>query len=262
MPAGGQVAPPGVAGTSHLVGTVSDRESEAPISGARIYLLDPSSGTEIASGDSDAAGAFELSAVPDGTYDLRVERIGYRVLSDTVTLPSSDDHALTIYLVAEAIDLEPLVVWVPRTTAYYMRHFETRRTTGSGTFITRAQIERRRARQTSEILHSLAGVRVQYSTRGEAALFLRGTCRPEVYVDGAAIHESVSIDMAVLPDDIEGIEVYSNATIPAQYATTGACGAILVWTRPAVRGEGRGRFSAWKVILTAGVFLTVLILRH
>jgi hypothetical protein len=82
-----------------------------------------------------------------------------------------------------------------------------------------------------------------------------------VYIDGVAIHQSVSIDMAVLPDDIEGMEVYSNASMPAQYASLGACAAILVWTRPAVRGEAK-KAPIWKFILTGGVFLTVMILRH
>ena len=134
---------------------------------------------------------------------------------------------------------------------------------GSGAFITRSQIERRRASKTSEILHSLGGVRVQYSTRGEAALFVRGQCRPQVFVDGVAIHSNVSIDMAVLPDDIQGLEVYSSASIPAQYTSTGVCAVILVWTRPAVRGEGEGRrVSVWKLVATGAVFLTILLLKH
>lgn len=99
-----------------------------------------------------------------------------------------------------------------------------------------------------------------YGRQGEASLFVRGTCRPQVYIDGSAIHQNVSIDMAVLPDDIEGIEVYSNATIPAQYAAMGACAAILVWTRPAVRGEAKKKTSVWKLIIAGGVLLTVLIL--
>ena len=67
--------------------------------------------------------------------------------------------------------------------------------------------------------------------------------------------------MAVLPDDIEGMEVYSSASIPPQYTATGVCAVILVWTRPAVRGEGR-KVSVWKLLATGAVFLTVLLLKH
>jgi hypothetical protein len=258
-PAPGQVLPPPSQPTSRLVGTVLDRQNGEPITAARVVLLARGSSELAAAGASDATGDFVLSPVAPGTYAVRVELLGYTTVHDSVTLADGEDEVLTIYMASEAIDLEPLVVRVPRTTAYYLRDFESRRANGSGTFITRSQIERRRAAQTSELLQSLAGVRVMYGRQGEASLFVRGTCRPQVFVDGAAIHQSVSIDMAVLPQDIEGVEVYSNAAIPAQYATQGACAAILVWTRPAVRGDAK-KVAWWKLALTGGVLLTLLIL--
>ncbi|HKJ02613.1 MAG TPA: carboxypeptidase regulatory-like domain-containing protein [Longimicrobiales bacterium] len=257
----GQVVQGGGAPTSRLTGSVLDRQTEAPVPGARVHLVDATSRAEVVVAESDDAGAFDFPPVAAGAYGLRVERIGYQVVTDSVTLDEGDDEILTVYLVPEAIDLEPLVVRVPRTVAYYMRAFENRRATGNGTFITRSQIERRRASLTSEMLHSLGGVRVQYGRGGEAALFVRGTCRPQLFLDGVALHQSVSIDMAVLPDDLEGVEVYSNATIPAQYASAGACAAILLWTRPAVRGEGR-KVPVWKMLVAGGVLLTLLILGH
>jgi hypothetical protein len=257
----GQVLPPAVEPTGRVIGTVLDRQTGEPVTAARIVLLDRSTAALLGATASDALGGFALPPVQPGTYDLRVEQLGYRSVTDSVSVEKGADEVITIYLASEAIDLEPLVVRVDKTTAFFMRDFERRRTTGSGTFITRSQIERRRANKASEILHSLGGVRVQYSTRGEAALFVRGQCRPQVFVDGVALHGSVSLDMAVLPDDIEGMEVYSSASIPAQYTSTGACAVILVWTRPAVRGEGR-KVSVWKLLATGAVFLTVLLLKH
>jgi hypothetical protein len=256
-----QVPPPATRPTSQVVGTLLDRQTGEPVSAARIVLLDPGTSTPLAAAVSDSEGGFVLASVAPGTYGLRVEVLGYRAVRDTLTLSEGEDEVFTIHLAPEAIDLEPLVVRVPRTTAYYMRDFEKRRAMGSGTFITRKQIERRRVSQTSELLHSLGGVRLQYGRQGEASLFVRGTCRPAVFVDGVAIHPSVSIDMAVIPEDIEGIEVYSNAAIPAQYASQSACAAILVWTRPAVRTEGR-KVAWWKLALSGGVLLTLLIVRH
>lgn len=257
----GQVLPPAVQPTARLVGSVLDRQTGEPVAAARIVLLDRSTDALLGAAASDALGGFVLPRVQPGTYGLRVELLGYRTATDSVTLEEGQDEDLTIYLASEAIDLEPLIVRVDKTAAYFMRDFERRRATASGTFITRSQIERRRAGTTTDILHSLGGVRVQYGTRGEAALFVRGQCRPQLFVDGVAIHSNVSIDLVVLPDDIEGIEVYSSASIPAQYTSTGVCAVILVWTRPAVRGEGR-KVSFWKLLITGGVFLTVLLLRH
>ena len=256
-----QASAAGAPATTRLAGTVVDRQTLSPVSAARIYLIHPTSQAQVAAAESDNSGAFELPPVPGGSYGFRVERIGYKPVVDSVTLSVGEGEDLTVQLVPEAVDLEPIVVRVARTTAYYMRDFESRRATGNGTFITRDQIERRRSSSTSQLLQSLGGVRVSYGTRGEASLFVRGTCRPHVYVDGVAIHQGVSIDMAVLPDDIEGMEIYSTAGVPSQWSTGGTCAAILVWTRPAVRGEGKS-VPLWKLIVTGSVVFTVWLLRH
>ncbi|HSW27926.1 MAG TPA: carboxypeptidase regulatory-like domain-containing protein [Longimicrobiales bacterium] len=254
-----QATPAGAQATARLSGTVVDVQTLAPVPTARVILVHPASQAHVAVAESDSAGAFDLPPAPHGAYLFRVERIGYKPLLDTVSLPVHEGEDLTVRMVPEALDLEPLVVRVARTTAYYMRDFETRRVSGSGMFITRDQIERRRARSTSELLQSLGGVRVVYGTRGEAGLFVRGTCRPNVYIDGVAIHQAVSIDMAAVPDDIEGIEVHSMATIPPQYAQFSSCAAILVWTRPAVRGESR-KVAKWKVLMAGSIGLVVWLL--
>jgi len=256
-----QASPAGAPATVRLGGTVVDRQTLSPVSAARISLIHPTSQAQVAAEESDSAGAFKLPPVPGGTYGLLVERIGYKPVVDTVTLSVGEGEELTVQLVPEAVDLEPLVVRVSRTAAYYMRDFERRRATGSGTFITRDQIERTRSNSTSQLLQSLGGVRVSYGIRGEASLFVRGTCRPRVYIDGVAIHQAVSIDMAVLPDHIEGMEIYSTAGVPSQYSSGGPCAAILVWTRPAVEGEAR-KVSLWKLIVTGSAVFTVWLLRH
>jgi hypothetical protein len=254
-----QATPGGAQTTARLSGTVVDLQTLSPVVAARVILVHPASQAHVAAAESDSAGAFDLPPAPLGAYLFRVERIGYKPLLDTVSLSTGAGEDLTVRMVPEALDLEPLVVRVARTTAYYMRDFETRRVSGSGMFITRDQIERRRARSTSELLQSLGGVRVVYGTRGEAGLFVRGTCRPNVYIDGVAIHQAVSIDLAAVPDDIEGIEVHSMATIPPQYASFSSCAAILVWTRPAVRGESR-KVPRWKVLMAGSIGLVVWLL--
>ncbi|MHB1192052.1 MAG: carboxypeptidase regulatory-like domain-containing protein [Longimicrobiales bacterium] len=254
-----QATPAGAQATARLSGTVVDLQTLSPVPAARIILVHPASQAHVAAAESDSAGAFDLPPAPLGAYLFRVERIGYKPLLDTVSLSAGAGEDLTVRMVPEALDLEPLVVRVARTTAYYMRDFETRRVSGSGMFITRDQIERRRARTTSELLQSLGGVRVVYGTRGEAGLFVRGTCRPNVYIDGVAIHQAVSIDMAAVPDDIEGIEIHSMATIPPQYASFSSCAAILVWTRPAVRVQTR-KVPKWKVILVGSIGLAAWVL--
>jgi hypothetical protein len=94
--------------------------------------------------------------------------------------------------------------------------------------------------------------------QGEASLFMRGTCRPQIFVDGALLHANASIDSATRPEDIAAIEVYSDAGVPIQYAIGSPCGVILVWTHPAVRVEGH-KTARWKWIF-AGSLAAVLLL--
>jgi hypothetical protein len=104
-----------------------------------------------------------------------------------------------------------------------------------GTFITRDQIEKRRAIWTSDLLRSVPGIVVNPRASG-FGYDVRTTegCRPEVFVDG--IHYPLffeSVDDVVHPDEIEGIEVYAHAAeVPAEYVVPGsACGVIAIWTR-------------------------------
>jgi hypothetical protein len=162
-------------------------------------------------------------------------------------------------MVPEAVNLEPVVVTAARTAAYYLRDFEQRRTSGSGTFITRTQIERANPNTTSELLQRLGRMRVIQGRQGETSLFMRGTCRPQIFVDGALLHGSVSIDVAVLPEDIAAIEIYSDAGVPIQYAIRSPCGVVLVWTHPAVRSEG-GKTALWKWFFAGGLAVLLLVL--
>ena len=257
-PAAGQERPDSGASLLRPAGTVFDVQSNAPVPMATVLLLDSASVTRVARAETDSAGAFVLPPVSRGTYVLRVERIGYKTAEGSLTLDTPEDAEITVLMASEAVDLEPVVVTASRTAAYYLRAFEQRRISGSGTFITRPQIERANPNSTSELLQRLGRMRVIRGTRGDAALYMRGTCRPQVFVDGALLHNSISIDAAAVPEDIAAIEIYSDAGIPIQYAIQSPCGVVLVWTHPAVQTEGR-QPARWKWIF-AGSLAAVLLL--
>ncbi|MDX1624056.1 MAG: carboxypeptidase regulatory-like domain-containing protein, partial [Gemmatimonadota bacterium] len=57
-----------------------------------------------------------------------------------------------------------------------------------------------------------------------------GECRPLHFVDGVPLAEFDLDD--IHPNDIEGLEVYSPASVPAQFKRKGTdCGVIVIWTR-------------------------------
>ena len=69
-----QVLPAGV-----LQGRLVDQGTGAPVSGAVVNLRAPSSG-QFRSARSDSSGFFRLENLPPGTWNLRLERLGYRPL--------------------------------------------------------------------------------------------------------------------------------------------------------------------------------------
>lgn len=257
-PVAAQERPAAGASLLRPAGTVFDLQSGAPVSVAMVLLLDSAALVRLAAAETDSTGSFSLSPVPRGRYVLRFERIGYKSLQDTLTLQTPEDAEITAYMTSEVVDIDPILVTAARTAAFYLRDFERRRSTGSGTFITRSEIQRANPNSTSEMLQRMGRVRVVRGRQGEANLFMRGMCRPQVFVDGALLNEAVSIDSATLPEDIAAVEIYSDAGIPIQYAIQAPCGVILVWTHPAVKTEGR-EAARWKWIF-AGSLAAVLLL--
>jgi hypothetical protein len=61
-----------------VCGTVRDAITGAPVEGAGIFVLTTTGSFTGFEGASDATGAFCISGVPAGTYDLQVRRDDYR----------------------------------------------------------------------------------------------------------------------------------------------------------------------------------------
>ena len=204
-------------------------------------------------------GPFHLAPIEAGGYRLRITRLGYRAIDDTIRIVRDGETWVTVSMVPEAVDLEPLVVTAVRRTPPFMRDFERRRKMGIGRFITREEIEEASPFVTSDLFRTMPGVRVvPGGATGGPGLVLRGRCRPQLYIDGIPAWREVSIDLALQPHDIEAIEVYSAGGTPVRYARN-ACGVILVWTRTPQAVDGDGSF--WKrLVVVGGLLLGGLIL--
>ena len=237
-----------------ISGDVVDGRMLVSVAGALVRLVDAATGRTVATTESDDEGRFRLRPVPAGTYAFSIERLGYQTASGTIVLHGGEDPSLTVSLAPDEVDLEPVVVTV--AAAARLPDFEHRRTVGNGTFITRGDIEAQSPFQVTDLFRTLPGVRVVPGRLGNM-LALRGNCRPMMYFDGVAVDEALSLDLSLRPEDVEAIEVHSNATAPAQYARN-ACGVILVWTRVPVKV--RGHSSWWKPLLVAGGLLGVKLL--
>ncbi len=80
-----------------VTGTVSDRRNGAPVAGATVDLRTPGgSGTLVASDQTDADGAFGLTEVPAGTYELSVRARGYHPWKTNITVDSNTSVPIVI----------------------------------------------------------------------------------------------------------------------------------------------------------------------
>jgi len=261
------LAPP--LGAQAVRGRLIEAESDNPVPAAQVALLS-AAGNAVAVAQSDGTGRFSLRAPRSGSYRLQIRRLGYQPRWVQVEV-GGDGLEVDVRLAPIPVTLDPVVIEADLNLRYLERvGFYHRQYSDFGHFITRDEIEARRAARVTDVLSTVAGVRlVPDGTRlGRMLLQFRsalttfgGLCEPRVFVDGlVAIKGDAkpvvmtpgggiidelnqedprspepAVDDVVDPRDIEAIEVYrSGAQVPAQFGGMGPftrCGVVVVWTR-------------------------------
>ena len=232
--AGVQRTPPGA-----LAGVVADSGTGMGLAGVEIVV----DGTSLRT-VTDARGGFRFPEGSAGRRTLHLRRLGFRPL--TVTVGAEDRvEPVSVRLVPSVQYLAPVQVRAERTRysgrlAGYYERLE-RRT--QGVFISRADLERERPAQLTDMLQRSPGIRVTRGRPGAQSIRMRGReCRPLVWLDGAPMSASdVDLD-SFSPASLEGIELYLGANnAPARYQAArgqSECGTILLWSR-ATENEAR-----------------------
>ena len=263
------LALPCTAGGQVVVGTVREVGSRTPIADAEVVLSATVAGRPLSRSLTDSAGAFRAGLSGTGSYTVRVEHVGYvTFVSQPFTVAGGETVALEIRLGRNAIPLDPLIVTARTTDSRLAGFHERRHTRFFGRYLTREDIDSRPATRTTDLLRSVPGVtlqRVRARNRGERSLLMvrgpAGNCEPAIYIDGVRTQQSAdaSIDDVLVPDMIEGVEVYtSSAGAPVQYVQPGTCGLVLFWTR---QGEATGpRLNLKRVLIGAGFLAAILLL--
>jgi TonB family protein len=215
-----------------ITGTVT-AETGIALSGADVGIV----GTSVRS-TTDEHGAFHLTGMGPGTFEVRARRLGFRPESTRITVDASHTSNVDLKLPVLAEDLKPVMVrgqkmkYTGRLAGYYER-LERR---SSGVYITRDEIDRDDPRNLTQMLQRVPGVTLQRLRSGGSGIRMRDrTCLPLIWLDGQALPMGeVDID-GIQPKSLEGIEIYlGSTTAPFQYSWTrnaAACGTILLWTR-------------------------------
>ncbi|HEX8392194.1 MAG TPA: carboxypeptidase regulatory-like domain-containing protein [Longimicrobium sp.] len=221
---------------TRVSGRLIDARDGSAVANASVSLLGTDGRYQKHSG-SDESGIFVFDGVTPGRFRIRATRIGYQeARSSPLNLMLNDTIVVEIRLSSSEVVLRPVTV-VARSAARRsatVGAFYQRMESGFGTFITRDQIQRRGALRVSSLLQSFTSLR-PFGGPGQGLQFGRRGCPVQVVVDGIVVNRrGDSVDDFVLPDMIEGIEVYRGiADLPAQFFTpeAGRCGAVVVWTR-------------------------------
>jgi hypothetical protein len=226
-----------------LQGRVLSEGTQQPISGARVALTDVR-GKQLDVRTTDEEGGFAFVVKRSGAVRLSAERLGYeRALTPRLYFDHYDYFNVEIRLDQRAVLLAPLEVRARASSSPsgVLSGFELRRTSSiGGIFLTQLDIERRRPGYVTDVLGTIPGVRLVSTGRGSGRqiMMTRSTgqnCLANVYIDGFFMSRDreFSIDDAVSPASIHGIEVYRGAgSVPAEFLEVGAsCGVIAIWTK-------------------------------
>ena len=217
--------------TARLIGQVVSAIDGRAIGGAVVWLFRSGMGAI-----SDSSGNFNIPETIAGTDTLEVRFLGYE--SGTVELYLEPDRVTRVVLLLSptTVRVAELNVEIERseTPALYAG-FYRRKKKGIGHFITPEEIARRQPRYTTDMLRRVPGLAVGATIAGRARVTVTRElipCEPVIFIDGLYVPRMPVDD--ILATDLGAIEVYLGpAQVPAQYANlaSGACGAILVWSR-------------------------------
>ena len=223
------------ASTVRVRGIVVD-SAGLPLGGAEVRAV----GTIVIVMTSDS-GLFQVE-LPVGPIVFAVRRLGYEPSTFLATLKPGRTNGvrLTLQGMAQAL---PGVVVAEERDQVWLRTFNQRRDGQTGTFITRAEIERTRARLTTDLLRRRVPSVQVVPTRTGTRVYMRGNgarrCPPQLFVHTTPYSGDVD-DFP--PDVIEAIEIYAGSSeMPPELNIGRAlCGAIVIWTRDPKKAAGRG----------------------
>lgn len=229
-------APPAAIGTARYRAILREANGQ-PVSGARARIL----GRRYV--PADASGAVTIDSIAGGTQTLEVIAIGYLPERRVVNVRLGDASPDTVVLTSLKSVLDTIRVTAGRDET----GFDRRRSSKLGQFITAADVERENPVNTTNLLRTRDGLRLQFEMDGRihiVATAAPDTCTPTIIIDGfpankiavARVSGKADLDWAMHPDEIGGVEIYNHpGLIPIEFQRwmpqPNRCGAIILWTR-------------------------------
>jgi hypothetical protein len=205
-------------------------------------------------GRTNHAGEFTINNAPVGSRMLEVRALGYYPDRRRVDVINGAAYSRVILRTLQSV-LDTVKVSASRLKSRDRSGFIERVRTGPGRYLTSRQIAKRPATFTSDLFRTMPGLRIGFATdtlasdmviavapddmsMSDRRILMRGIsgdwCAPVIYLDGMAMPGlgADEIDAWLQPTQIEGIEIYSEATVPTQFQKwRGGCGSIMIWKK-------------------------------
>ncbi len=224
--------------TGRIIGLITDAESGQPLVGAQVSIVGTQMGM-LANND----GRFLLQNVPVGEVTVRVDRIGYAIGNQTVTVTADGTATANFQLKPQAVQLQGMVV-----TGYGQQQ-RREDVTASVASVQADQFVAAPPQSAASLVQGkVAGLVVNQPSGDPTAsteIMLRGITsingnqNPLVMVDG------VPGDLnTVAPQDIQSITVLKDASAAAVYGSRASNGVIFITTKkykggaPTIRYQG------------------------
>jgi TonB-linked SusC/RagA family outer membrane protein len=256
------LAVPGLAAqTGTIAGRVIDAGSTLPIPAAQVFIADLDLGVL-----SQQNGSYILLNVPVGPRTVTVQRIGYRQVTQTVTVAAGQTAVLDFRITEEALQLDEIIITgTPGGTQ--------RRAIGNA--VSSVDV--------TDVVQdvSISGVQDLLTGRTPGVQFTRlsgnvgqgspvrvrgigsftdANTNPLVYIDGVRVNndvaagptvgggDGVSVLDDINPEDIESIEIIKGPAAASLYGTEASAGVIQIITK-----RGREGAPVFNVSIRQGV---------
>ncbi len=245
----GIVFPLGAQETGTITGQITDEGSGRPLASSQVYLEGTAFGT--LTGNN---GRYLFLNVPVGEYELGVQLLGYRTVTQTVTVTAGGSQTIDVGLTVTAIDMDEIVVTGTGAAT------EKKKLGNSIATVDVGRLEDVPITSFSDVLQGreagVIGLPGGGDTGSSGRIRIRGsaslsqTNEPVIYLDGvridrgggggwgaaqAATRRIDDID----PNSIERIEILKGAAAATLYGTEASNGVIQIFTKRGRQGAAR-----------------------